>query len=190
MLVVSELDDVVLPLPQDLLVNLSDSRTVVDGLVEKLSTGMFGNTSNVETAFGPALDAAYKVMNVMGGKVIAFLSSLPSIGPNKLKNREDMRMYNTDAERTLLNPTDAVYKELALKFSNAQVAIDLFTATPQHIDLATLTSLCKLTGGQFYHYLNFRPEKSGVKLKKNLKKFLTRNTGFESIMRVKKSNGN
>lgn len=61
MMVVSDLDDVFVPLPDDLLVNLSESRNVVDGFLDSLPS-MFQENMNVESAFGPALKAAITVM--------------------------------------------------------------------------------------------------------------------------------
>lgn len=61
MMVVSDLDDIFLPLPDDLLVNLSDSRHVVDSFLDSLPS-MFQDNTNVESAFGPALKAAFMVM--------------------------------------------------------------------------------------------------------------------------------
>ena len=58
---VSDLDDVFVPLPDDLLVNLSESRSVVDVFLDSLPS-MFQDNVNVESAFGPALKAAFLVM--------------------------------------------------------------------------------------------------------------------------------
>lgn len=60
-MVVADLDDIFLPLPDDLLVNLSDSRSVVDAFLDSLPS-MFQDNVNVESAFGPALKAAFMVM--------------------------------------------------------------------------------------------------------------------------------
>lgn len=61
MMVVADLDDIFLPLPDDLLVNLSDSRHVVDAFLDSLPSMFQGNT-NPESAFGPALKAAFMIM--------------------------------------------------------------------------------------------------------------------------------
>lgn len=61
MMVVSDLDDIFIPLPDDLLVNLSESREVVETFLDSLPS-MFENNMNVESAFGPALKAAFMVM--------------------------------------------------------------------------------------------------------------------------------
>lgn len=57
MLVVTELDDPFLPLPDDLLVNLRDSRPVIEALLDALPGGYSNNTSN-DSAMGPALQAS------------------------------------------------------------------------------------------------------------------------------------
>jgi hypothetical protein len=54
MLVVTELDDPFLPMPDDLLVNLRDSKELVDALLDALPAGYSANTSN-DSAMGPAL---------------------------------------------------------------------------------------------------------------------------------------
>lgn len=61
MMVMSDLEDVFVPLPDDLLVNLSESRTVVDAFLDSLPS-MFQDNANVESAFGPALKTAFMVM--------------------------------------------------------------------------------------------------------------------------------
>ena len=61
MMVVSDLDDIFIPLPDDLLVNLSESRNVVEAFLDGLPL-MFQDNVNVESAFGPAVKAAYMVM--------------------------------------------------------------------------------------------------------------------------------
>ncbi|MCI22279.1 protein transport protein SEC24-like, partial [Trifolium medium] len=61
MWVVSDLDDIFIPLPDDLLVNLSESRSVVEAFLDSLPT-MFQDNVNLESAFGPALKAAFMVM--------------------------------------------------------------------------------------------------------------------------------
>jgi hypothetical protein len=57
MLVVTELDDPFLPMPDDLLVNLRDSRELVDALLDALPAGYSASTSN-DVAMGPALQVA------------------------------------------------------------------------------------------------------------------------------------
>ena len=71
MMVVAEMDDPFVPLPDDLLVNLRDSRRLVDALLESLPQS-YGRATQVESCMGPALQAAFLVMNHIGGKLLLF----------------------------------------------------------------------------------------------------------------------
>lgn len=61
MLVVSDLDDVYLPSPSDLLANLSESIQSMKTLLEKLPD-MFKDSVNVNNALGAGLQAAFKML--------------------------------------------------------------------------------------------------------------------------------
>ena len=61
MLVVSDIDDVFLPKPTDLLVNLTESRPAIENLLGRLNE-MFQENHIVGSALGPALQAAFKMM--------------------------------------------------------------------------------------------------------------------------------
>ena len=60
MLVVSDLDEVFLPKPNDLLLNLTEARAGLEALLGRLSD-MFAESHNVGSCLGPALQAAYKM---------------------------------------------------------------------------------------------------------------------------------
>jgi protein transport protein SEC24 len=61
MLVLADLEEVFLPQPDDLLVNLTESRKQVEALLSKLGD-MFRETHNVGNALGTALQAVYKLL--------------------------------------------------------------------------------------------------------------------------------
>lgn len=61
MLVVSDIEDVFLPKPTDLLVNLAESRPAIENLLGRLND-MFQENTIVGSALGPALQAAFKMM--------------------------------------------------------------------------------------------------------------------------------
>lgn len=61
MLVVGDLEDVFLPKPADLLVNLSESRPALESLLGGLSD-MFKDNHNVGNAMSSALQASYKLI--------------------------------------------------------------------------------------------------------------------------------
>ncbi|CAN7107642.1 unnamed protein product [Brassica rapa subsp. narinosa] len=189
MMVVSDLDDIFVPLPDDLLVNLSESRNVVEAFLDSLPL-MFQNNVNVESAFGPALKAAYMVMNQLGGKLLIFQNSLPSLGVGRLKLRgDDPRIYGTDKEYTLRVAEDIFYKQMAADCTKFQIGINVYAFSDKYTDIASLGTLAKYTGGQVYYYPGFQSSIHGDKLRHELARDLTRETAWESVMRIRCGKG-
>ena len=94
MLVVSDLEDVFLPKPNDLLVNLTEARAGLEALMGRFSD-MFNENHNMGSALGPALQAGFKLVSTTGGKLVVCTATLPSLGTGALKNREDPKMLGT-----------------------------------------------------------------------------------------------
>lgn len=61
MMVVADLDELFIPIPDELLVNLSDSREVIETLLDTLPA-IHQNARTAETALGPAIRVAFKLM--------------------------------------------------------------------------------------------------------------------------------
>ncbi len=111
MLVVSDIDDVFLPKPNDLLINLTESRAGLETLLGRIPE-MFQDSHAIGSALGPALQAAYKLtvhfryntslpdtdvneQSSIGSKIIVLTASLPSLGAGALKNRDDPKILGT-----------------------------------------------------------------------------------------------
>jgi protein transport protein SEC24 len=75
MLVVSDIDDVFLPKPTDLLVNLAEARGGLESLLGRVND-MFQENSIIGSAMGPALQAGFKLM--VGNMIVS------SITPNTM----------------------------------------------------------------------------------------------------------
>lgn len=124
MLVMTDLDEPYLPVPDDMLVNLHEARPAIDALLDSLPL-MFAGTQQVESATGPALQAAFMVISHIGGKLLLFQATVPSLGVGKIKNRDNNSLYGTDREYTLRTPDDpvcvvarvAVYVDVCTVFS-------------------------------------------------------------------------
>ncbi|OIV95315.1 hypothetical protein TanjilG_07471 [Lupinus angustifolius] len=189
MLVVSDLDDIFIPLPDDLLVNLSESRSVVENFLDSLPS-MFQDNVNLESAFGPALKAAFMVMSQLGGKLLIFQNSLPSLGIGRLKLRgDDSRVYGTDKEHGLRLPEDPFYKQMAAEFSKYQISANVYAFSDKYTDIASLGTLAKYTAGQVYYYPAFQSAIHGEKLRYELRRDLTRETAWEAVMRIRCAKG-
>lgn len=189
MMVVAELDDVFCPAPEDLVVNLSECRECVDAVLDLIPRA-FAETTQVESCMGPALQAAYMAMNAVGGKLLIFQCTLPSLGVGRLLNRgDDHKNAGTDKEHLTRGPADPFFKKIAAECSRQQICVDIFASASPYADLASLSTLPRYTGGAVYHYPGFRVGRDAKKLSKELKHNLTRFTAWEAVCRVRCSKG-
>uniref|UniRef100_A0A670YHY8 SEC24 homolog B, COPII coat complex component n=1 Tax=Pseudonaja textilis TaxID=8673 RepID=A0A670YHY8_PSETE len=191
MLVVSEIDDVFLPMPDCLLVNLHESKELIKDLLNALPS-MFTYTRETHSALGPALQAAFKLMSPTGGRVTVFQTQLPSVGTGYLHSREDPNQRSSTKVVQHLGPATDFYKKLALDCSGQQTAVDLFLLSSQYSDLASLACMSKYSAGCVYYYPSFHHIHNPVqteKLQKDLKRYFTRKIGFEAVMRIRCTKG-
>ncbi|XP_045393424.1 protein transport protein Sec24B isoform X4 [Lemur catta] len=191
MLIVSDIDDVFLPTPDSLLVNLYESKELIKDLLSALPH-MFTNTRETHSALGPALQAAFKLMSPTGGRVSVFQTQLPSLGAGLLQSREDPNQRSSTKVVQHLGPATDFYKKLALDCSGQQTAVDLFLLSSQYSDLASLACMSKYSAGCIYYYPSFHythNPSQAEKLQKDLKRYLTRKIGFEAVMRIRCTKG-
>ena len=153
------------------------------------------NNPATAAATGAALQAGYMAMAHCGGKLLLFASAVPSLGAGKLRPRDPTASWGTDAEHRLRGPEDPFFKKFAAEASRAQVAVDVFSFARGPTDLASLAALPKYTCGQLYYYPGFnapdlnRPSRDARRLSAELRRNLTRPTGWEAVMRIRCSRG-
>ena len=84
-----------------------------------------------------------------------FLSTIPTVGPGKLRHREDTKLYGTDNEKNLFGPQDPFYLKLGNEFALAGVGVNVFFFPSQYIDVASIGYMAAQSGGQvFFHPRN------------------------------------
>ncbi|CAG8555774.1 1225_t:CDS:10 [Paraglomus occultum] len=188
MLVVPDVNDVFVPLSDGFLVDPVESRSVIEGLLEALPT-MFAETNIAEPVLGAAVKAVYAALVDTGGKLIVFQTTLPNFGPGAIKYRDDPKLYNTEKEKTLFGPQDLFYKNLAIDCVDAGICIDLFLFPNSYVDVATIGLLSSITGGESYYYPNFNSSRDGAKFAYELRQNVTREFGYNALMRIRCSNG-
>jgi hypothetical protein len=86
MLVVSDIEDVFLPKPNDLLVNIAESRASLEALLGRIGD-MFQDNSIMGSAMGPALQAGFKLMVGISGYPYYFIDWMGCAGTYWWKNR-------------------------------------------------------------------------------------------------------
>ncbi|RWS26977.1 hypothetical protein B4U80_00758, partial [Leptotrombidium deliense] len=208
-LVMPDIQDVFLPSSENLLVNLQAKMSLIEEFLSE-TLPKFPFVDNVHnpgvvdsgSALGPALTAAYKVISSIGGRVTVFQAALPNQGSNDgsiLSNREDPNSRTTSSSNSssltpLLNPVTDFYKKLALDFNEHQVAVDLFSLCHSYSDLATVGQISKISGGSVYYYggsgqMSSNSQRVLSRFERDLRRYLTRNVGFEAVMRLRCTRG-
>ncbi|XP_077332831.1 protein transport protein Sec24B isoform X2 [Lithobates pipiens] len=191
MLIVSDVDEIFLPTPDGLLVNLHESKELIKDLLTALPS-MFLSTRETHSALGPALQGAFKLMSPTGGRISVFQTQLPSLGAGLLQSREDPNQRSSTKGIQHLGPATDFYKKLALDCSGQQTAVDLFLLSSQYSDLASLACMSKYSAGCIYYYPSFHHKHNTAqanKLKQDLDHYLTRKVGFEAVMRIRCTKG-
>ncbi|XP_046852645.1 protein transport protein Sec24D-like isoform X2 [Xenia sp. Carnegie-2017] len=191
MMIVSDVNDVFVPLLDGFLVDAKDSKTVIESLMEQISI-MFAETRETEIVLAPVVQAGLDALQSAGisGKLLVFHTTLPvSEAPGKLKNREDRKLLSSDKEKTILCPQTNFYEKLAKSCVESGVAIDLFLFPNSYIDVATIGALTSITGGQLYRYSYFKESTHGEQFLQDLIENIERNVGLDTIMRLRTSAG-
>eukprot|EP00058_Branchiostoma_floridae_P016439 XP_002601927.1 hypothetical protein BRAFLDRAFT_59653 [Branchiostoma floridae] len=191
MLVVSDVADVFLPLLDGFLVTVQEARAVIDSLLEQIPQ-MFSDTRETEICLGPVVQAGLEALKAAdcAGKLFVFQTSLPlAEAPGKLKNRDDRKLLGTDKEKTLFQPQTSFYQTLGKECVAQGCCVDIFLFPNQYVDVATVSEVCKLTGGQLYKYNFFTAVNDGERFIQDLTQDIQRPIVFDAIMRVRTSTG-
>lgn len=190
MLVMSDIEEPFLPFSEGLFVDPEESKTVITSLLAQLPA-MFSEFKNPEPALLPTLNSAVAALSATGGKIICSLAALPTYGPGRLVLRDDFNVHNTDAEKKLLTTEHPGFKKVAEQMVQNGIGIDFFLAAPSggYLDVATIGHVSAITGGEVFYYPNFHSPRDILKLSKEIQHTVTRETGYQALMKVRCSNG-
>ncbi len=187
MMIYPDLEDLTLPLPDNLMINLSENKESVLLFLQTLPS-LFADTYETDSALGTALNAGFQLLKQTGGRLTIMQTCLPNIGVGSLKPREE----NVDKDPAGLAPQIDFYKKMALDCAGVHVAVDLFMFNSQYADLATLSSVSKYSGGEVKFYPEFHLEnhpEQVIRFCVDFKRYLVRKIGFESVMRIRCTRG-
>ncbi|KAI1878414.1 hypothetical protein JX265_000346 [Neoarthrinium moseri] len=190
MLVMPDVEDPFVPLSTGLFVDPHESRAVITSLLTRLPT-LFSSIKNPEPALLPTLNSALAALEKTGGKVVCSLSSLPTWGPGRLFMRDDGKHPGGELDKKLYNTEHPGWKKVAEKMVAAGVGVDFFLAAPSggYLDVATIGHVSSFTGGETFYYPNFVAGRDNAKLSLEIKHTVTRETGYQALMKVRCSNG-
>lgn len=191
MMDVSDIDEPFLPRPNSMIVSLSSCRKNIENLLNKIPEIFQYNVMN-KFALGPSLKSAFNLMKASGGKIIVVSSTLPNVGVGKLQKRNDQGVANTPKESAqLLSCQDSFYKSFPIDCSKAQITVDMFLASEDYVDVATVSNLGRFTGGQTHFYPGFSATNFSdvTKFTKEFSKHLSMDLCMETVMRARGSMG-
>lgn len=189
MLVVPDATEPFTPLGPASVLNLRQHREELSSLLSSIPE-MFAGTQAGESAGGAALKAGVEALKAgVGGRLVAFISSLPHKGVMPLRPREAGRPPSERDALEVMVPEGKEYAALATDAAEHQVSVDIFAVTQGYVDLATLSTLCTGTSGSLYRYNPFTPGADGPRLHNDLRWALMRPQGLEAVARLRVSKG-
>lgn len=188
---VADIDEPFLPRPNSMIVSLTACRKNIENLLNKIPE-IFQYNVMTKFALGPSLKSAFNLIQGTGGKIIVVSSTLPNVGIGKLHKRNDQGVVNTPKETSqLLSCQDGFYKSFPIDCSKAQITVDMFLASEDYIDVATVSNLGRFTGGQTHFYPGFSATNFSdvTKFTKEFSKHLSMDICMETVMRARGSMG-
>ncbi|XP_050423088.1 protein transport protein Sec24B [Adelges cooleyi] len=188
-LVVSDISDIFLPLPDGLMVTLQENKSAIKDLLTSLPE-QYNETYNTGCALGAALQAAFKILAPRGGRVTVFQASLPNCGPGSLEPRDSGAANTSDRVQHMAPSTD-FYKKLALECSAEQIAVDMFFISSQYLDIASISGISKFSAGCIHSFPQFDNKSPTVVTRfiNCFDRYLSRKIGFEALLRLRCTRG-
>lgn len=190
MMIMPDLEDPFVPIGEGFFVDPYECRPVISSLLARLPT-MFSTVKNAESSLLATLNASLAALEKTGGKIVCASSSLPSWGPGRLFLRDDGSHPGGETDKKLYTTEHPEWRKVTEKMVAAGVGVDMFMASPNggYLDIATVGHVSSTTGGETYYYPNFIAARDGPKLAAELAHSVTRETGYQALMKVRCSNG-
>ncbi|KAG8405779.1 COPII coat Sec23p-Sfb3p heterodimer component [Metarhizium acridum] len=190
MLIMPDLEDPFLPIGEGLFVDPYESKSIITSLLTRLPE-MFSNVKNPEPALLATLNGALAALEKTGGKIVCSCSALPTWGPGRLFMRDDGNHPGGELDKKLYTTEHPAWKKVAEKMAASGIGADFFLAAPSggYLDIATIGHVAATTGGETFYYPNFIAPRDGPKLSAEISHTVTRETGFQALMKVRCSNG-
>jgi len=187
MIVNTDDDHDFLPIPEDLMVNLADSKDLVIELLTQLPV-MFADSTEYDTNMDHIIKSIGILTKVTGAKVFLFESSPMSA---KFPHLQVTQKPGVKDRPELLKPTVHLFKNYAVELSHMYVSIDQFVISGHNTfkNIATMSDLSRYTNGRFYYYPRFNSQMQGIKLDQEFYTALTVKSAWEAVGRIRVSGG-
>ena len=189
---VPDVEEPYAPLPSGLAVPLEANQADIAAALKQIPE-MFASGRHGLPCGAAAIKACVEALKPTGGRVLAFVATMPTGGYGAVKGRTAVgTAMSKEMEKEPVKhaaPADKVYSKMATEAAEYQCAIDAFLLPNGHVDVASLGHLCRVTGGSLYRYHDFNTALDFAQLHNDLRWNVTRPQGLEAVMRVRASAG-
>ncbi|SCU98423.1 LAFA_0G17788g1_1 [Lachancea sp. 'fantastica'] len=187
--IVSDLQDVFLPLFNGLFVRPEESMHVIQDTLCKITAHIEDNKflHRFEACYGSALQAAKLAIDTVtegqGGKILVSLGSKPSHGSGNLRLRKE------DALKKTLNCENDFYTKLGKDLLKSNISVDLYCAASAFVDLVSVGQPVRATSGFLKTYPNFNLEKDEFTFVNDVLHSVVQTIGYNAQLKVRCSAG-
>ncbi|CEP62326.1 Sfb3p LALA0_S05e03092g [Lachancea lanzarotensis] len=187
--IVSDLQDVFLPIFTGLFVRPEESMHVIQDTLCKITAHIEDNKflHRFEACYGSALQAAKLAIDTVtegqGGKILVSLGSKPSHGIGNLRLRKE------DALKKTLNCENDFYLKLGKDLLKSNISVDLYCAASAFVDLVSVGQPVRSTSGFLKHYPNFNLDKDEFTFVNDVLHSIVHTIGYNAQLKVRCSAG-
>ncbi|KAF0993361.1 hypothetical protein HZS_6819, partial [Henneguya salminicola] len=153
---------------------------------------IFENNKTVDVMLGPVIAAASDAIVSLQAcaKFFIFHGNLPTMDTQgKLVHKTERSQLGTEDDKKILTPQTNFYSVLANKCVDNGIGIDLYLFPNGPVEVASLSPLCSLTGGNLRLYKYFKANSHGNTLSYDLQQNIRSEIGLDSMAKLRCSNG-
>ena len=154
MIVLSDLDELLLPpVPEDILANLAESKSVIQSLLNSLPA-MFANTTNNGSCLTLAIELATKILRNLGGRIYIMQCGNALITEKSLSTK-----IQNNEKSSLLMPTNPHFCNMTAEMHQYFISVDMFIYSDSYKNIITLGELARYLNGDLHYYPD-KPERA------------------------------
>ncbi|SCV01752.1 LAME_0G18250g1_1 [Lachancea meyersii CBS 8951] len=187
--IVSDLQDVFLPMFNGLFVRPEESMHVIQDTLCKIIAYIEDNkfSHHFEACYGSALQAAKLAIDTItegqGGKILVSLGSKPAHGVGNLRLRKEEALKKT------LKCENDFYLKLGQEFLKSSISLDLFCTSSAFMDMVSVGQPVRATSGFLKYYPNFHLEKDEFTFVNDILHSVANTIGYNAQLKVRCSAG-
>lgn len=156
---------------------------MIDTLLKKLPELAIENAV-ASAALGSAISAAAAVLESQGGHVIAFQSTLPTIGAGSLST-DIPSMVEGENDWKQFGSRDITWNNIGEECAEEGVGVTYFLGMSKPIDIGSIGVVPGLTGGDIFFHPRFNPARDAAVMESQLRRLFRRKSAFNCSLKVR-----